>query len=172
MKKLMISMALLMLSTQLFAHTVATNEVVDVKKYVGKWYAVSSLPLFFSKGCTSQTAEYGIIDAKTISVKNVCFKPGKKKWIYGKAVVTNETTNSELYVQFNTWWARWFNVKGDYNIIKIDPDYEYVMVGGNNRKSLWIMSRSEKMPENIYQEYVDYAKKLNFPVHNLVKSTF
>lgn len=161
-----------MLTTQAFAHSVATNEVIDIKKYIGKWYAVSSLPLFFSRGCTSQTAEYDIIDKKTISVKNVCLKPGKKKLIFGKAVVTNEKTNSELYVQFNTWWARWFNIKGDYNIIKIDPDYEYVMVGGNNRKSLWIMSRKPGMPENIYQEYVDYAEKLNYPVNKLFKSKF
>jgi len=172
MKKLIILITLITLSSQVLAHTIATSDVVDIKKYVGKWYAVSSLPLFFSKGCTSQTAEYDIIDEKTISVKNVCYKPDKKKWIYGKAVVTRPETNSELYVQFNTWWARWFNIKGDYNIIKIDPDYEYVMVGGSNRKSLWIMSRRPYIPEDVYQEYVDYAKKLNFPTQNLVKSEY
>jgi apolipoprotein D and lipocalin family protein len=172
MKKLMILMTLLTLTTGALAHSVATTDVVDIKKYIGKWYAVSSLPLFFSRGCSSQTAEYDIIDEKTISVKNTCIKPGKKKLIWGKAVVTNPATNSELYVQFNTWWARWFNVKGDYNIVKIDPNYDYVMVGGNNRKSLWIMSRRPYMPEDIYEQYVNYAKELHFPVQNLVKSTY
>lgn len=172
MKKLTILITLLILSTQVFAHSVATKDVVDVQKYVGKWYAISSLPLFFSKGCTSQTAEYGVINESTISVKNVCKKPGKIKTIYGKAYVTNKETNSELIVRFNTWWARAFRIKGDYNIVKIDPNYEYVIVGGNNRKSLWIMSRRPFMNEDVYNEYVEYAKSLNFPVHNLVKSKF
>lgn len=171
MKKIIL-ISLMLISTQLMAKSIATTDVVDINKYVGKWYAVSSIPLFFSRGCTSQTAEYDIIDEKTISVKNVCYKPGKKKLIYGKAVVTNPKTNSELYVQFNTWWARWFNIKGDYNIVKIDPNYDYVMVGSQDRKSLWIMSRRPYMPEDAYEEYVEYARQLHFPVSSLVKSDY
>lgn len=172
MKKLMISILFTLFSMQAFAHNVATNEIIDINKFIGKWYAVSSLPLFFSRGCTAQTAEYGIINESKISVLNTCFKPGKKKWIKGQAEVTNKETNAELVVTFNAFFTRLFRVKGDYNIIKIDPNYDYVIVGSNNRKSLWIMSRTPSMDENVYNEYVEYAKSLNFPVNKLVKSKF
>lgn len=176
MKRFVISI-LCVLSLNLYAqqsqtNTIATEKTVDVKQFLGKWYAVAALPQFFSRGCLYQTAEYGLIDQTTLSVKNTCYKDNKRKWIYGKAYVTNTMTNSELIVRFNTWWARLFNIKGDYNIIKIDNDYQTVMVGSKNRKSLWIMTRTKGINKQKYQEYVNYAKKLNFPIHNLIESKF
>ena len=171
MKKLILMLAMI-LSTTAFASSIATSEVIDVERYTGKWYTISALPLFFNKGCTSQTAEYGTLSDTKISVLNTCYKPGKKKWIKGEAEITNLDTNSELVVRFYTWWARAFNVEGDYNVIKIDPNYEYVMVGSNNRKSLWIMSRTKTMPEEIYNDYLEMAKSLKFNTNKLYKSKF
>jgi apolipoprotein D and lipocalin family protein len=171
MKKLILILTMI-LSTTTFASTIATGDIIDVQRYTGKWYAISALPLFFSKGCTSQTAEYGALSDTKISVLNTCYKPGKKKWIKGEAEITNFDTNSELVVRFYTWWARAFRVKGDYNIIKIDPNYDYVMVGGNDRKSLWIMSRTKTMPEEVYNEYIARAEELHFNTNRLIISKF
>lgn len=152
---------------------VATSTVVDIKKYTGMWYAISSLPQRFSKSCIAQTAEYEIISEGKVSVKNTCLRKNKKpRTIFGSATVSNKITNSELIVRFNTWWARLFNLKGDYNIVKIDPNYEYVIVGGQDRKSLWIMSRRPTMSEDVYSEYVNYAKSLGFNTNKLVLSKF
>ena len=152
--------------------TVATSEVIDVQKYLGKWYAISDMPQFFTRSCLYQTAEYGLKSELEISVKNTCYAANKTKTIYGQAKVVNEETNSELVVTFNTFWTRLFRVKGDYNIIKIDPNYDYVMVGGNDRSNLWIMSRRPSMPEEVYAEYVAYAKELGFNTKLLRKSKF
>jgi apolipoprotein D and lipocalin family protein len=153
--------------------SVATSTTVDIKKYVGKWYAISSLPQRFTKNCIAQTAEYEIIGETRVSVENACLRRNKKPtFISGYAYVTNKVTNSELIVKFDTWWARLFKLKGDYNIVKIDPNYEYVIIGGNDRKSLWIMSRRPSMDEQTYKEYVEYARTLNFPVDKLQISEF
>jgi apolipoprotein D and lipocalin family protein len=152
---------------------VATTTKIDINKYVGTWYAISALPQRFTKNCVAQTAEYAVLSETRISVKNTCLRDHKKsKLIFGYAYVTNKVTNSELIVRFNTWWARLFGVKGDYNIVKIDPNYEYVIIGGNDRKSLWIMSRRPSMDEQTYNEYVEYAKKLGFAVEKLKVSEF
>ena len=151
---------------------VATNEVIDVQKYLGKWYAISDVPQFFTRSCLYQTAEYDFKSELEISVKNTCYASNKTKTIYGQAKVVNEETNAELIVTFNTFWTRLFRVKGDYNIIKIDPNYEYVMVGGNDRSNLWIMSRRPDMPQDVYEEYVAYAKELGFNTKLLRKSKF
>lgn len=172
MKKALLLISIFTFALTAQAHSIATDQRIDVKKFVGKWYAHGALPLFFSKGCLYQTAEYEVLSENKVSVFNTCVKSNKIKTIRGEAVVRNPGTNSQLNVHFYTWWARTFNVVGDYNIIKIDPNYEYVMVGSQNRKSLWIMSKSKQMPEEIYEEYLNYAKELNFNTNKIVKSKF
>jgi apolipoprotein D and lipocalin family protein len=164
----------LSLSSFAQAQTITTAESVDVSRYIGKWYAHYSLPQFFTRKCKGQTAEYEIINAKTISVYNTCLKSkGKDTTINGQAVITNFKTNAELMVTFNNFFTRLFRVKGDYNIMKLDANYEYVLVGSRDRKSLWLMSRSPvEMPESVVKEYLDLAKKDGFDTAKLVKSRF
>lgn len=127
-----------------------TVDHVEVPRYIGKWYAISALPQFFTRNCLGQTADYAIINSQTISVLNTCLKKkGKKTTISGEAAVANSQTNAELDVRFNNFFTRLFRVVGDYNIIKLDPNYQFVMIGSRDRKSLWIMSRTPKMPQQI-----------------------
>lgn len=155
-----------------FAQTLPTAEYVDVSRYVGKWYAITSLPQFFTRNCKAQTAEYGVINEQSISVVNTCLKSKGTSVIKGEAVVKNAATNAELIVTFNNFFTRLFRVKGDYTIIKLDKDYQYVMIGSKNRKSLWIMSRSTEMPVEILNEYLKLAQDLNFKVEDMVLSKF
>lgn len=172
MNKILLLLSALTFSISASAHSIATNDIVDINNFVGKWYTHASLPQFFTKGCLYQTAEYKILSEDKVSVLNTCIKRNKIKTIRGEAVVLNKRTNSELGVKFYTWWARAFRLVGDYNIIEIDPNYEYMLVGSKNRKSLWIMSKSKEIPQQIYNEYVQIAKDLNFPTQNLIKSRF
>jgi apolipoprotein D and lipocalin family protein len=149
-----------------------TADFVDVEKYVGKWYAISSMPQFFTRNCKAQTAEYGIINAQTVSVLNTCIKEKGQTTIKGEAVVVNAQTNAELEVTFNNFFTRLFRVKGDYTIIKLDKDYKFVLVGSKDRKSLWILAREKTMPEEIYKSYVEFAKINEFPVEKIIKSEF
>jgi len=144
-----------------------------VSRYVGKWYSHFALPQFFTRNCKAQTAEYEVIDTKTISVLNTCIKKKGKNTIEGQAVVTNLKTNAELEVTFNSFFTRLLRVRGDYNIMKLDPEYEYVLVGSANRKSLWLMSRSSvAIPDPVVKEYLDFAEKEGFDTSKLVKSKF
>lgn len=171
--KLFIAIVSLSLSLSAFAQTLSTESHVEVTRYVGKWFAHYSLPQFFTRNCKAQTAEYEVINSKTISVLNTCVKKKGNNTIEGQAVVTNLKTNAELEVTFNSFFTRLFRVKGDYNIMKLDPEYEYVLVGSRNRKSLWLMSRtSVAIPEAVVKEYLDFALKEGFDTSKLVKSQF
>lgn len=172
MKNLMMIFALFF-SSQLLASPLPVEKKVDVSRYVGKWYAHYSLPQFFTRKCKAQTAEYEVINEKTISVLNTCLKKKGVKTITGQAVVTNPDDNSKLIVTFNNFFTRLFRVKGDYQIIKLDSNYEYVLIGSENRKSLWIMSRSPaELPKGIEAEYINLAKDLGFETKKLVRSRF
>jgi apolipoprotein D and lipocalin family protein len=148
-----------------------TVEYVSIDKYVGKWYSIFALPQRFTKNCLAQTADYEIINEKTISVLNTCIKKKGITTINGKAVVSNARSNAELTVTFDNFFTRLFRVKGDYNIIALD-NYDYVMIGSNNRESLWIMSRKTDIPSAILEKYIARAKSLGFDTSKLQKSEF
>ncbi len=161
------------ISGELKAEQLPTIGNLDISRYVGKWYAHLSLPQFFTRKCLGQTAEYKILNSTTISVLNTCLKKKKNKVITGQAVAVNPNENAKLIVTFNNFFTRLFRVKGDYNIIKLSKDYSYVLVGSNDRSSLWLMSRtSETIPEKIKEEYLKTASDLGFNTMKLQVSQF
>jgi apolipoprotein D and lipocalin family protein len=165
--KIILPSLFLFLSFIANAQVLRTADYVDISRYVGKWYTIKALPQFFTRSCLGQTAEYEIIDSKSISVLNTCLKKKGTTTIKGKAVVKNPNTNAELIVTFNNFWTCLFRVKGDYTIINLDPNYEYVLVGSKDRKSLWILSRHTEMPEEVIKEYETIASEEGFEVSRL-----
>jgi apolipoprotein D and lipocalin family protein len=146
---------------------------VDVAQYVGKWYAVTALPQRFTKKCVAQTAEYALKTANSVSVLNTCIKAnGATKTIEGQAVVANAKTNAELIVTFNNFWTKLFRVKGDYTIIRLADDYSSVLVGSNDRKSLWILARDPYLNDVVKTDYITLAATLGFDTAKLIESKF
>lgn len=177
MKKLL-SLLTLILSFTVFAQDksygpLPTPDHVDIGRYIGTWYAIESLPQFFTRNCVAQSAEYAIRSENSISVHNICYKKdGSTKDITGQAVVKDERTNARLEVTFNSFWTRLFNVKGEYVIIKLTEGYDTVMIGSTDRKSLWIMSRTPSIDPETLKEFKDLATKLGFETSELISSKF
>ena len=121
---------------------------VDLERYLGKWYEIASYPAWFQKGCTGSTAEYSLLPEGKIRVINRCRKDsldGPLKESKGKAEVADTATNAKLKVWF--FWP----FKGNYWIIDLSPDYQWVVVGEPSREYLWILSRTPLMEEAVYQ---------------------
>lgn len=150
-----------------------TAEHVDIARYIGKWYAIESLPQFFTRKCVAQSAEYDILNETSISVHNICYKKdARTSDINGKAVVKDSTTNARLEVTFDSFFTRLFRVKGEYVIIKLSEGYDTVMIGSTNRKSLWIMSRTPSIDPETLKEYKEFAAKLGFDTEKFISSRF
>ncbi len=140
---------------------------VDLSKYLGKWYEISSFPQKFQKGCHCTTAEYSLSEEGYVIVENKCNLDsvnGKLSSIKGKAFVDENTGNAKLKVQF--FWP----FKGKYWIIDLADDYSYAVVGHPNRKYLWILSRTKSIDENIYNEIVLRLKEKGFDTSKLVRT--
>lgn len=50
--------------------TVPALSNFDATKYAGRWYEIQRLPSSFESGLKCVTADYGILNATTVSVKN------------------------------------------------------------------------------------------------------
>ncbi len=124
---------------------------VDVGRYLGTWYEIATIPQRFQKGCVAVTAEYSLRADGDIDVVNTCRQDtldGKVRSVRGKAWVVDRTTNAKLRVRF--FWP----FSGAYWIIDLDPEYRWAVVGHPSRDYLWVLSRTPRMEDTLYDELV------------------
>jgi apolipoprotein D and lipocalin family protein len=143
---------------------IQTVPIVDLIKYSGKWYEIASYPQRFQKGCNCTTAEYTISDKGYVIVENRCNKDsltGKQAYIKGKAFVEENSGNAKLNVQF--FWP----FTGKYWIIDLAENYSYAVVSHPNKKYLWILSRTPKMNNLVYQQILTRLKNSGFDLSKL-----
>ena len=50
----------------------------------------------------------------------------------------------------------------------IDKDYNYVLVGGNSPKYLWILSRTPQLDEATLQKIIDVAEEKGYDTDKLI----
>ena len=149
-----------------------TVQQVDLAKYSGTWYEIARFPMYFQRKCASDvTATYGTLSNGNVSVLNKCRKAdGEMMSSTGEASAVN-STNTKLKVSFLPQGLRWIPfTTGDYWILKLDENYQTALVGGPNRKYLWILSRTPNLDEKTYQAYVAAAKQQGFDVSKLERT--
>lgn len=125
------------------------NEV-DLNRYIGKWYEIASIPVWFQKDCDSgSTAEYSLTENGEITVVNrCCTREGALKEANGRAWIVDKNCPAKLKVGFFSVLGFW-PFKGDYWIIDLDADYRYVVIGHPSRKLGWILSRTPELAQDI-----------------------
>ncbi len=128
----------------------AVVENVDLSRYLGRWYEIAHIPVWFQKECAcGTTAEYTLVKDGVVSVVNRCYtSQGKLKEAKGRAWVVDRKTPAKLKVSFFSLFGFWL-FGGHYWIIDLDPDYQYVVVGHPKRTLGWILSRTPQLSEEV-----------------------
>jgi len=138
---------------------------VDLNRYLGVWHEIARYPHHFQEGCWASQAEYRLLDAETIEVKNSCRENGADgplRQVTGKAWVVDSQSNAKLKVRF--FWP----FSGDYWILDLDPDYQTAIVGTPDREYLWILHRNTSMNPQKYQEILTKIETLGFDPSRLI----
>ncbi len=136
---------------------------VDFNRYAGFWYEIAHAPNFFQRGCVRSTAEYAVLTPLSVSVKNTCFKAdGSSSDIEGTATVVDPAVPAKLKVRFNIF------AKGDYWIVDLDPNYQWAVVSGPKKKSLFILSRQGPMDAQVLKGIIDRLKLKGFNTDELI----
>lgn len=144
-----------------------TVDYVDVEKYTGTWFEIAKFPQRFEKGLVGVTANYALLPNGKVRVLNRGYKGdfnGKLKTAKGKAWIVDTATNAKLKVSF--FWP----FAGNYWIIELGKNYEYVVVGDESRKYLWILSRTPHMDEAVYNELLKRVQDKGFDISKLEKN--
>ena len=148
-----------------------TATSVNLARYVGTWYEIARLPMWFQRHCVDSKAIYTSRSDGAIGVHNECVTDaGGLDLIDGVATVVDAKTNARLTVVFDNFFARLFGSsrEGNYWIIELDPDYRTSVVGTPDRRYLWILSRTPQLDDAAYQRLIERAKQLGFPVSDLI----
>ncbi|MFU8925375.1 lipocalin family protein [Acinetobacter puyangensis] len=156
---------------QLYAKpTPMVTSEVDIERYAGQWYEIARLPMFFQRHCASDvTANYQLNPDNTVQVLNQCInKKGEEEAAHGVAYAQNPAKN-KLKVSFLPSALRWLPfTKGDYWILRLDPDYQVALVGGPSRKYLWLLSRSPTLDQATIDTYLQTARDQGFDTSKLI----
>ncbi len=136
----------------------------DVERYSGKWYEIARMDFAYEKDMSNVTAEYYLNDDGSIKVINSGFDTNKQKWKQtdGKARFVDSVNTGALRVSF---FGPFYT---DYTVIAIDSDYRYALVAGQNTDLMWILSRTESIPEEVKESFLGVAGKAGYDVGKLI----
>jgi len=145
--------------------SVPVVDFVDLDKYVGKWYEISSIPTWFADDLVCVTATYTFKENGKITVFNQGYKDspeGKLDNITGTAWVPDSNVPSRLRVSFFPL------ISSQYNISALDEiNYTYAMVTSSSYDFLWILSRTPQLDQSIYNGLVQQAEDWGYDISRL-----
>ncbi|RKG34690.1 lipocalin family protein [Acinetobacter tianfuensis] len=161
--------------TMAYAQTkpLSVVERVELDRYLGVWYEVARKPLSFQNKCARDvTAVYTLNENGNVQVENSCvMKDGTPASSLGEAFVENAPFNSKLKVSFLPDAIRWLPAgRANYWILKLDDDYQTVLVGEPRRKYMWVLSRTPHPEQQVIHEYLEYAKSVGYDLSDLIRT--
>lgn len=166
MKKSIITLIIIMLfSIAKSQKNLTVVPAVDLNRYTGTWYEIARKPFFFESKLKCITATYTLREDGKITVLNkgnYISDPGKTNSSEGVAIIPDKKVNAKLKVQF--FWP----FRGDYWIIELDRDYEYVLIGEPSFKYLWILAREKKLDQAILARLFKTASDSGYDLTDII----
>jgi len=144
-----------------------TVETLDVERYDGVWYEIANFPMVFQEGCASTTATYGLRDDGSVDVRNACLKEDGPIEAIGVARPV-DVERGKLEVSFfgPFYGAYWVVDLGEAN--GPNADYTHAVVSEPGRDSLWILSRTPSLDDEVLDGILDKIENdLDIPLDRL-----
>ena len=139
----------------LFSHPVVKN--LDIDKFMGRWYVFSLIPNWIESGATNSYDEYTLNKDGTIGITYKAIKNGKERTVKQKGTIVDKKNPAIWEIQFTKPWGPFF--KAPYEVILLEDNYEYMVVGYPDNSFGWIMTRSTTMELSLYNNILNTLEK-------------
>ena len=130
-----------------------TVDKVDLNRFMGDWYVIASIPTFIETDAFNAIESYRLEDDGTVATTfrfNKGRLDGPLKEYHPRGFIRDKKSNAVWGMQFI--WP----FKAEYRIIYLSKDYSQAVIGRTKRDYVWIMARSNTIPN------VDYGKIIKF----------
>ena len=136
----------------------------DIERYAGRWYEIARTDQRFEKGLVRTQAYYSPNADGTVEVTNRGFDPTKNQWdeVVGKARFLGKPTEAALKVSF---FGPFY---GGYNVVALDPAYQWALVIGSSVDSVWILSRRPYLSDEVRGVLLAKARALGVDEDKIV----
>jgi apolipoprotein D and lipocalin family protein len=143
-----------------------TVERVDLKRFMGTWYVIASIPTFIETDAFNGVESYrldadGTVDT-TFTFRKGAFD-GPLKTYNPRGFIVDTASNATWGMQFI--WP----IKAEYLITHLSDDYSQTVIGRNKRDYVWIMARTPQIPEGDYERIVAELAAQGYDVTKLRK---
>ena len=128
----------------------------DLERYAGRWVELARIDHVYEKGLIQTSAEYTPQADGTVRVVNRGYDPKKKAWrsAEGTARFVGDADTAALKVSF---FGPFY---GGYNVVALDPEYQWAMVIGSDLDNFWILSRTRALPPGVRNRLLAHARSL------------
>jgi apolipoprotein D and lipocalin family protein len=135
----------------------------DKERYLGKWNEVARLPSLIEKDLRDLTEEYTANEDGTIKVVTRAFNSVKNKPVEATGTIKFKGADTRGQMEV----AYFLPIYLDYNVLDIDENYRYALVSGSGLGYLWLLSKEDRMPEEMKQRFLQKATSLGFDISKL-----
>ena len=143
-----------------------TVDYVDLDRFMGKWYVIANIPTFLEKDAYNAVETYTMNDDGTIDTEFTFRKggfDGELKDFNPKGFVKDTESNA-------LWGMRFiWPIKADYRIVYLDDDYSRTVIGRQKRDYVWIMARTPTIPEEDYEEIIEFVDSIGYDTSEIQK---
>jgi apolipoprotein D and lipocalin family protein len=146
----------------------ATDEKVDLERFMGDWYVLGFIPVdtpVFSEADAHNAVESYRLSPDGSIATTYTFRRGSfdapVKRMTPKGFVHDRSTRAEWRMQF-LWPFR-----SVYLIVHRDEAYETTIVGVPDRQHVWLMARRPDLPEADYAALVALAEKAGYDARRI-----
>jgi apolipoprotein D and lipocalin family protein len=137
---------------------------VDLRRYMGDWYVIASIPTFLEKDAFNAKESYRLDADGTVPTHfsfNKGAPDGTPKHYDSRAFVLDSASNAVWGEQYI--WP----IKADYRISWLAPDYSEVVVTREKRDNVWIMARTPTIPDADLARLTDFVGSQGYDVAKL-----
>lgn len=138
---------------------------VDLPRFMGDWYVIGGILSPFENDAYHAIETYTLDEEGNIPTTYTFRKgsfDGPVKSFTNKAFVHDKETFAEWRIQF--FWP----LKFPYLIIYLDENYQSTAVATDDKKYLWIMSRTPQMNPEHYNAIINLITEQGFNTNKLV----
>jgi len=149
-----------------YPETVTPVKDFKLDKYTGVWYEIARIDKWFEKNLVQVTATYSLNNDGSVKVLNRGFDTKKKVWkeAVGKARFVRGADEAYFKVSF---FGPFY---GSYVVFELEKEnYSCAFVSGGDITSLWFLSRSPIVSDELYSEFTKKAASCGFDTSKIIR---